>query len=57
MNMITSLCVAHFIIIVGARWWTIDKFGTDILSGGQWYGEGDVFKRYNDESLSISDWK
>jgi hypothetical protein len=53
--MFVLLCVALFAIIIGARWWMIGKFGSDLPFWDQWDGEGNVIKRYFDGTLTIGD--
>jgi len=50
-------CVALFLVIVGARFWLIDVYGSDLPYWDQWDAEGTgLFKRSYDGVLTYRDW-
>jgi hypothetical protein len=50
------LCVALFLVIIGARFWTIGEFGSDLPFWDQWDAEAkDLYIPYFEGKLTIED--
>ncbi len=51
------LCLALFLMVAGARWWLIEKYGTDLPYRDQWDAEAsNLYKPYFDGTLALKDW-
>jgi len=51
-----ALCSALFLVIVGARWWLIESYGSDLPISDQWHAEAaTIFKKYFDGTLTFGD--
>lgn len=51
------LCLALWVTIVGARWWIIGKYASDVPWLDQWAAEaGELYTKFAAGSLSFSDW-
>ncbi len=56
-SLLTIQCVAMFLVIVGARFWLIGKYGSDLPFWDQWDAEGaGLYKPAYDGNLSFRDW-
>lgn len=50
-------CLALFLMMVGARWWMIGNYGSDVPWLDQWDGPAQgIFKPYHDGTLTAESW-
>lgn len=55
--LLAGLCISLFLIVVGARWWLIGGYGSDVPYWDQWDAEAALlYKPYFEERLKAADW-